>query len=303
MNPDSTDIRSNAAGRVLFGEDNKNLSQSAAEQERPNFRVFSEGHEVAPEDLPMQVAGRTGRAVEATECELRFDNGVVKFIRGRAVPVFGRDGDVRGTIGVFLDVTAVRDKEQQHLLELEEIKHRAKNTLAIVLSVANSTLKPELDPGVYDAFEHRLQTISRTIDVFAHDYVNQSMRQILRITLEHQVGKSIKQIRLTGSDVLVPMKSHTALGMAIHELATNACKYGALSTNNGEVTISWEVIDNGELVCIHWIERGGPPVVAPTRCGFGSKLLNRIMGSPSGRNTKIIYDERGVECSLYLSIG
>src|ERR1700744_455864 len=79
MNPGSSDIRSNAAGKALFGESNRNLSQSAIEAERPNFRVYSNGCEVLADQLPMQMAGRTGRAIEATECELRFDDGGTKF--------------------------------------------------------------------------------------------------------------------------------------------------------------------------------------------------------------------------------
>ena len=137
MNPKVRTFDPMPLGEHFLGKVNHNLSQSAPVLERPNFHVFSDGREVAPDDLPMQLAGRSGQAVEATECELRFDDGVVKFIRGRAVPVFARDGAVRGTIGVFLDVTSVREKEQQHLLQLEEVKHRAKNSLALVQAVAS----------------------------------------------------------------------------------------------------------------------------------------------------------------------
>ena len=302
MNPESSDIRSNAAGRALFGEENENLSQSAAKSERPNFRVFSDGREVPADALPMQLAGRSGQPVEGTECELRFDDGAVKFIRGRAVPVFARDGSVRGTIGVFLDVTSVREKEQRHLLELEEIKHRAKNTLALVQSVATLTLKSKLDPAIYKEFENRLQVISRTVDVLADKGSGQTIRQILTATLERQAGKSFDQITLSGPDVIVPTKSHTGVSMAIHELGTNACKYGALSSPRGTVNIRWELLDDDGVAAVQWVERGGPPVASPSRRGFGSRLLRQILGSASGRATEIVYDPRGLECLLFVSL-
>lgn len=302
MNPESTDIRSNAAGRALFGESNENLSQSAPASERPNFHVFSDGREVAPDDLPMQLAGRSGLPVEATECELRFEDGAVKFIRGRAVPVFGRDGAVRGSIGVFLDVTLVREREQQHLLELDEIKHRAKNTLALVQAVANFTLKSKLDPAVYKEFEARLQVISQTVNVVLNDSGEQGFRQVVTTTLERQIGSPIDRVAMTGPEIVVPAKARTPLSMAIHELATNACKYGSLSSRSGVVTISWRLLDDGRTVVMEWTERGGPPVVAPVRRGFGSKLLSQISRSSSGRRTEVSYDPRGLQCRLYVGL-
>ena len=302
MNPQSTDIRSNAAGRALFGTSNENLSQSAPEEERPNFRVYSDGREVPPDRLPMQLAGQSGKPVEGTECELRFDDGTIKFIRGRAVPVLGKDGDVRGTIGVFLDVTAVRQNEQQHLLELEEIKHRAKNAIAVVLSVAQATLKSKLERELYEEFEGRLQTVARTVDVFNLDGAPETIREILISTLERRAGRAIGQISMNGPELPVPMKMQTPLGMALHELATNACKYGALSLPDGHVLIRWQRSNQGNMAVLDWIERGGPLVVQPTRRGFGSKLLSQILGSPCGKTTQLIYDERGLECRLFISL-
>lgn len=301
MNPESSNIRSNAAGRALFGETNQNLSQSAPEWARPNFRVFSDGVEVPPHELPMQVAGRTGQPVEGTECELRFADGTVKFIRGRAVPVFARDGGVRGTIGVFLDVTSVQEKERQHLLELEEVKHRAKNTLALVQSVANFTLKSKLDPAVYGEFVERLHAISRTVDVSPHKVGEQTLRDVVRATLDRQRGESFRQISMDGPDIIVPAKTHTPLAMAIHELATNAAKYGALSAPNGVVTIQWQMTDPGVAV-VEWTERGGPPVMAPSHLGFGSRLLSQILGSASGRQTEMHFDPSGLKCRLYVTL-
>ncbi len=302
MNPESSDIRSNAAGKMLFGENNRNLSQSAVEAERPDFRVFSGDREVPSGHLPMQMAGRTGRPMEASECELRFDDGAIKFIRGRAVPVFAKDGTIRGTIGVFLDVTEIRQREQQHLLELDEVKHRANNTLALVMSVANLTLKPKLEAGVWEEFASRLKIVSRTMDVVQHDGSARTIQDVIQAALERQSGRITRQVLLNGPHVVLPTAAHTALGMAIHELSTNACKYGALSTPTGVVALKWSTFHEGQIAELTWIERGGPPVRPPARKGFGTKLLTQVLGAPLGRTSQLVYAPSGVECRLYVDL-
>lgn len=303
MNPASTDIRSNLAGLAVFGASNSNLSQTAAPVDRPNFQVYCNDLLVAPDDLPMQRAGLSGLPVESPECELRFDDGSVKCIRGRAVPVFGRDGSVCGTIGVFLDVTEQRETERRVALLQEEVKHRAKNTLSLVLSVARLTLKPKLEASDYDSFEARLQVIGRSVDVFmTNDGPPQTVMEVVRQTVEKQIGTGRSRVSIVGPDVSVPLQSLASLGMALHELTTNACKYGALSVATGSVDIVWKSIDELNVLAIDWVERGGPKVVPPLKRGFGSRLLDRVLGSPAGKRTEVTYNELGVECRLYVGL-
>jgi two-component sensor histidine kinase len=300
MDPDSTDIRSNKAGYDLFGIGNKNLSQSAPETERPNFVVFSDGRLVDPNDLPMQQAGRTAEPVLAPECELQFDDGTVKFIRGRAVPIFGRDGLVRGTIGVFIDVTETREAEKRHALITDEAKHRAKNTLAVVQAVAQMTLKEKLSPKDYDDFCGGINIIGASLEVFtATDKPTNAISELIKSSI---ISNYNSRVVLSGPDIQLPLPALTSLGMAIHELTTNACKYGALSTSTGSITIRWAKLDDLDVLSVDWIERGGPPVVPPAHKGFGSRLLSNILGSPAGKKTKITYSQDGLECRLYVGL-
>lgn len=230
MDPAATDIRSNEAGHALFGGGDRNLSQSAAEAGRPDFVVYSDGKLVPPEELPMQRAALTGQPTQAPECELRFDNGVVKYIRGRAVPVFDRNGSVRGSIGVFIDVTGLREVEKRQALMTEEVKHRAKNTIALALAVARFTIKPKLDPQDFDDFEKRLQVIARSVDVFAKlDGPFKTVDEVISATIQDQIGPEMSRVQMHGSEISLPLHGLASLGMAIHELTTNASKYGALS--------------------------------------------------------------------------
>jgi two-component sensor histidine kinase len=302
MDPASTDIRSNAAGRELFGGGDRNLSQSAAEADRPDFVVYHNGALVPAEDLPMQRASSTGMPVQAPECELRFNNGVVKYIRGKAVPVFGRDGAARGSIGVFMDVTEVRDAEKRHALMTEEVKHRAKNTLSLVLAIARLTLKPKLSPDDYDDFQNRLQVIGRSVDISADENdETRNIKDYITGHIQEQIGNSIDRVQVSGPEMLMPLRSLTSVGMAIHELTTNACKYGALSVPTGSVSINWST-QQSNLLALEWIERDGPRVIPPTRKGFGSRLLSQVLGAPGGKPTQIIFGERGVECRLFVAL-
>lgn len=303
MNPSSTDIRSNEAGRALFGGGDRNLSQSAAAADRPDFVVYSQGQLVPPDELPMQRAALTGQPVQAPECELRFDDGTVKYIRGRAVPVFAKDGGVRGSIGVFIDVTESRESEKRHALMTDEVKHRAKNTLALVHAIASFTLKPKIDDDLFRQFEDRLQIIGQSVDVFSEP-VNQSqtIRQVIVNTMKRQIGEESARVDVGGPEIPMPLARLSLLGMAIHELTTNACKYGALSVPGGSVTIRWAPLEETDILELDWIERGGPKVIAPTRKGFGSRLLAQILGAPKGYRTQLKYDEQGVECRLYVAL-
>jgi two-component sensor histidine kinase len=302
MDPASTNIRSNAAGHALFGGGDRNLSQSAAEADRPDFQVYSDGKLVPPNDLAMQRAGLTGQPTRAPECELRFDDGVIKYIRGKAAPVFGRDGTVRGTIGVFMDVTEARNTEKRLALMTEEVKHRARNTLALVLSIASLTLKPKLDTRDYEEFERRLQVIGQSIDVSMANNAPQTVKEVVSATLKRQIGREISRVTMAGPETQVPLQVLSSLSMAIHELTTNACKYGALSVAGGSVLIHWIKMEGTDVLALDWIERGGPKVVPPSQKGFGSRLLAEVLGSPGGKKAGLTFNEQGVECRLYVGL-
>lgn len=303
LDPLCNDIRSNTAGRALFvSNPSQNLSQSAPEAERPDFLVYSDEEIVPFHKLPMQQSALTAQPVYGSECELRFNSGLVKYISGNALPLFDSDGVVRGSIGVFLDVTDRKRLEQQNKLMAAEIKHRAKNSLMVVDAVAAQTIKPLLPKTDYEKFQGRLQSLGRALDISLPDQASAEIAAVVETSLARQLGDDSSRVMRSGPDLVLPPESVIALSMSLHELITNACKYGALSVLEGYVTVTWErASEDSADVKVTWVERGGPPVTPPSRRGFGSKLLG-LLGSTPRQRVITSYDPDGFVCHLFASL-
>ena len=200
-------------------------------------------------------------------------------------------------------------EERQRLL-LNELNHRVKNTLASVQSLARQSLVNAKDIDTYyKAFESRLMALSQTHNLLtAQNWEGASLFDILAAELRpHGGGRAGGGSRFTLEgevDVKLKPKAAVALGMAVHELATNALKYGALSAPEGHVALRLHLIgreDDRRLV-IEWVESGGPAVSQPARKGFGSRLLERgLTGELAGR-VRLDYDPAGLSCRMELPL-
>jgi two-component sensor histidine kinase len=157
-------------------------------------------------------------------------------------------------------------------LLLDELNHRVKNTLATVQAIAQQTLRGATTPETFAAaFESRLLALSQTHNALTDSqWTGAGLRQLLL----HELGPyGDERVMLDGPDVQLPARVALSLGMVFHELATNAAKYGALSTD-GQLRLTWSISDEDAL-SFEWCETGGPAVVAPRRRGFGSRLIER----------------------------
>lgn len=178
-----------------------------------------------------------------------------------------------------------------HRLLIDELNHRVKNTLATVQSMAAQSLK-DLGGGAVagrDAFKARLLALSRAHDVLSREsWASADLRGMAEQAVRPFLGESgaglAPRITLEGPDLRLPPEGALALTMILHELCTNAVKHGALSVPGGRVALAWalESASDGRTLRMTWRERGGPPVVPPTRTGFGTRLLGRGF---AGRNT------------------
>lgn len=188
-----------------------------------------------------------------------------------------RDGEGK-VIGVFVqghDVTDAVEAGQRQKLMIDELNHRVKNTLATVQSIAMQTARSHTDPATFaEGFQARLMALSHTHDLLTRSYWEGAE---LRAILQHETeAHGAHRISVTGP--AMPLEPATALsvGMIFHELATNAAKYGALSTPDGRVQVDWTIAREGAgRLDLTWREIGGPPVVPPARKGFGSRLIER----------------------------
>jgi two-component sensor histidine kinase len=191
-------------------------------------------------------------------------------------------------VGIFQDITNRKMAEDQQRFFLDELNHRVKNTLATVQSIAAQTLRSASSPANFkEAFEGRLLALSKTHDLLTRNaWRDANLHDIAKQELAPYRKNHDDRIIIEGPKVNLPARYAINLGLVLHELVTNAAKYGALATPTGQLDLKWSAngtADGPLQLHLHWVEAGGPPVEPPKRQGFGSRLINRsIEGELSG---------------------
>jgi two-component sensor histidine kinase len=199
---------------------------------------------------------------------------------------------------VFRDMTARKRAEAQRDLLTRELEHRIKNTLATVQSIAAQTFRHRgVDPGVQRDFEARLITLSNVHGVLTRQsFESADLREVIASTLRPHDAPERRRFTIEGPALRLGPKSAVALSMAVHELCTNAIKYGALSSEAGHVEIGWGV-DDGRLRW-SWRERGGPAVLPPQHRGFGTRMIEGALASQLSGKVVIDFQPAGIVCSI-----
>lgn len=192
----------------------------------------------------------------------------------------------RRLIGVVADVTDRRLAEERQTLLIRELHHRVKNTLATVQAIVGSTARTATDiDSFYEAFVGRIKSLAHTHSVLTEaTWQTASLAGLLVNELRPyaevvEAGDEDGRVTLNGPAIDLPSDIAVPIGMAIHELTTNAAKYGALSNRVGRVSVAWDLEPGGPagILRLTWRETGGPPVQPPRRQGFGSRLLHRVL--------------------------
>ncbi len=201
-------------------------------------------------------------------------------------------------VGAGRDLTEAKHAESKQRLLLTELNHRLKNTLATVQAISAQSLKTASDlPSARQALEQRLVAMGKAHDLLtARTWIGADFADIVRRALE---AFPPSQVVTSGPPVDIPSGHVLALSLALHELATNAAKHGALSRPDGRVALRWTA-DEGKF-CLQWRESGGPPVKQPSRSGFGSRLLRLLMRDLRG-TVELDYDPAGLRCKLAASL-
>jgi len=270
-------------------------SLSAPVAERPSYRFFRHGVELPTDSLPMQRAAR-GEEVPNEILEIRFANGERRTLLMRASPLRDASGTLNGAVCAAADVTE-RHRHEEHLrLLVNELNHRVKNTLAIVQSIAALTLK-DGDAATHADFEQRLLALSAVHSLLTDEnWDGARLMAVAQASLKAHLGGLRERISFAGEDFRIRPKSAVAISIALHELGTNAAKYGALSTERGSVAVRWTT--GGERFRLTWEEVGGPPVRPPTRKGFGSRMIERGLAVELQGSARIDYRPTGVVCAI-----
>jgi len=193
------------------------------------------------------------------------------------------------------DAVERRRAEDQQRLLANELQHRVKNTLAMVQAIAAQTFKDAATPEAQSAFANRVVALAHANDVLTQaGWIAAPVREVVvGATIPHCAGP--ERFTVSGPALNIAARAALAMTLALHELCTNASKYGALSAEGGHVTIDWD-LDADATFRLRWRERGGPAVVVPTRKGFGSRLLERSLGAQLGGSVTMEYAPEGVIC-------
>jgi len=213
------------------------------------------------------------------------------------------DDKIDGVVITFVDITERKASEMRLAMLLRELTHRVKNTLTVVQSIAHQSLRYATSPNDFvDQFDGRLAALAKAHgQLVESDWKGADLGALIRHQLEPYLSKSPGRLRIGGEGIMLPADLATPFGLVLHELATNASKYGSLSLPQGKVSLSWSIerADNQRVLKFAWRETDGPPVNRPGRSGLGSSLIER--GIPNAVVRREFLPE-GVVCTIHLPL-
>ena len=289
-------------GMELFGFD---LPDGRGRVGGPDDEFWNALH---PDDKHMMMEfHRTADTVDTYPCEYRIirPDGAMLWVSGRGrVMMRDPDGKAQLVANMVMDVTERKNAEQQVQLLLRESTHRSKNLLAVVQAVASQTAHGSGTLAEFqDKFGERLRALAASQDLLVQGgWHGAAIEELLKQQLAPFADRGVG-FELNGPQVMLSASVAQTLGLALHELATNATKYGAWSLPEGSVAIRWEVAA-GEKPRLHlgWTESGGPPVEVPLRKGFGHVVFEHMVEQSARGEVKIDYDPAGLRWSVSLPI-
>ena len=240
----------------------------------------------------------------AIECRVNRADGEVRWLRAHGDVVHRTDTVPARIVGVIQDITTQKKAVEIQNLLVNELNHRVRNTLATVLSLARQTASRATSlAGYIEGFESRLMALASAHSLLSRSNWNPvPLRDVVSETLApHSTGGALQ---IDGPDCELNPQHALALTLGLHELATNACKYGALTSPAGRIQIGWSrtACERGHLIQIHWRELGGPQVEKPRRHGFGTQLLEKALASDLGGKVELQFEPAGLSCSIGFTV-
>ena len=233
------------------------------------------------------------------------EDGAMHYIL-RILPYRAPDSSIDGVLVTFLDVTSIVQAETHQRLLIDELNHRVKNMLTVVISLTQQTLRraDTLD-DFSDAFMGRIKALTSSYSLLSEANWNSvELRDVLMNEIRPFLSEQRENVVLDGPSILLPPQAALALGMALHELVTNAVKYGALSEPSGSIDARWRV-DGAPAACfvLDWTERDGPAVTPPTRRGFGTTLIERGFAHELSGSASMEFAPAGLRVTLSAPLG
>jgi PAS domain S-box-containing protein len=251
----------------------------------------------------MRLALAAGDGFQGEALNYRKD-GTTYMVEWLITPVREADGSISRWISAQRDVTNRRAAEDRQGLMVRELHHRVKNTLATVQAVLNATVRSSTSiAGFSRAFSGRIASLAKTHALITED-IDQavSFEGLLRAELDPYDERGC--LTLQGPLVILPSELAVPVGMALHELTTNALLHGALGHRAGHLEVAWRVYEGsqGPVLDWTWNEHGGPPVPPPTREGFGSRLLRKVLTTQAEAQVDVAFDPNGLRVSIRIPL-
>jgi PAS domain S-box-containing protein len=243
---------------------------------------------------------RRGESIDHFETVRQRKDGSLITVSLTISPVKNAEGKIVGASKIARDITEQKRSQEQIETLAREAEHRSKNLLANVQAMVNLSQANAVD-DLKKAIEGRIQALANVHSLFVTTrWIGAELSTIARQELAPYSKTEEMRVRIGGPEVLLEPNAAQALAVTLHELATNAAKYGSLSVSNGQIELNWSHQDDRRLN-LRWTERGGPPVRAPTRRGFGGRIIEQMIGQLKGE-TRFDWRADGLVCEITLRV-
>ncbi|WP_435168901.1 sensor histidine kinase [Falsirhodobacter sp. 1013] len=241
----------------------------------------------------------TGPPVQGMEVFAPDAPGAKDFLLS-AAPLRMGEGAASGCVVTMVDLTQRKAAERQQLLLMNELDHRVKNALAMVIAITRRTIRTSGDLTTFEkTFTDRVRALAATHNLLAKNaWKGLTVQNVIVAELSPFMDMGGSRITTSGLEQLISAEAAVAIGLVFHELATNAVKYGALSTDKGNIAIrAVDAAEKGALT-LEWRETGGPVVLTPAQGGFGETVITQSLAFAPGGGARLVYDPAGVICTL-----
>jgi PAS domain S-box-containing protein len=240
---------------------------------------------------------RRGERVDHYETVRRRKDGTYIDISLTVSPIKDVQGNITGASKIARDITERKRTDAQIATLAREAEHRAKNLLAVVQAVV-SLSQSSTPEGLKASIDGRIRALAHVHDLFVQSrWAGANLRHLVEEELSPYL-RTGRHMGLEGPVVLLQREVAQTVAVAVHELATNAAKYGALSQEQGHVDVAWSQTEDGSLI-IRWTESGGPHVYTPSRGGFGTRVINSMMQAINGK-VHFNWRPEGLDCRIVL---
>ena len=246
---------------------------------------------------------RSGQKVEPYETKRRNKNGELVDVLLSVSPIYDVYGRIVGASKTAHDISAKKEAERLQTVLVGELNHRVKNVLATVMAIARQTLgRDDVDKASVETFEARLSSMARAHDLLIHGQWEQA--ELTAVIAQALSPYPKDRFEISGPAIKLAPRAVVSISLALHELATNAAKYGALSVADGRVAITWS-LETGRTdhLKLRWRESGGPIVKPPTRKGFGSRLIESLLAAELSGKVQVRYEPSGLICEVDAAAG